>query len=110
MKAALAALRCPKCNEDLVPDLIAWFCPVCGKTPRDYEKAKRLGLEPGKARIGLHACRGLAALSGFIILTACKVYLPACQPSEDPPVGVTVHRVDGVNGFELADLDGGADE
>lgn len=43
------------------------------------------------------------------MLCACKVYLPACQPSEDPPVGVTVHRVDAVNGFGIVDDDGGAE-
>lgn len=32
---------------------------------------------------------------------SCKVYLPMCQPSEDAPVGVTVHRV-------VEDEDGGA--
>lgn len=39
----------------------------------------------------------------LLLLTACKVYLPPCQPNDDPPVGVTVHRV------EVAE-DGGADE
>lgn len=31
----------------------------------------------------------------LLLLCACKVYLPPCQPNEsdDPPVGVTVHRV-----------------
>lgn len=50
-----------------------------------------------------------AAALLLLSVCACKVYLPACQPSEDPPGGVTVHRVDGANGFELADLDGGAE-
>lgn len=32
-------------------------------------------------------------LAALLLLCACKVYLPPCQPNEDPPVGVTVHRV-----------------
>jgi hypothetical protein len=43
--------------------------------------------------------RALAAT----LLCACKVYLPACQPNEDPPVGVTGHRVE-------MDEDGGTGE
>lgn len=40
----------------------------------------------------------------LIFLCACKVYLPMCQPSEDAPVGVTVHRV------VEDDADGGTDD
>ena len=43
-----------------------------------------------------------AAALLLLSVCACKVYLPACQPSEDPPVGVTVHRVE-------VDDDGGAE-
>lgn len=58
-------------------------------------------------RIGF-GLRGFESLPvALLLLCACKVYLPACQPSEDPPVGVTVHRVDGANGFEFVDEDGG---
>lgn len=69
-----------------------------------YERAqtKRLGLEPGKkARIGLHACRGLAALSG-LILAACTVYEEPLCGRAHPGGGVTVRVA------ELAD-DGGSE-
>lgn len=33
------------------------------------------------------------SLGAALLLCACKVYLPPCQGNEDPPVGVTVHRV-----------------
>ena len=45
----------------------------------------------------------LGTILAMFLLCACKVYLPPCQDSSDPPVGVTVHRV-------VEDDDGGAHE
>lgn len=49
-------------------------------------RCKRIGF-------GLRGFESLPVALTLLCLTACKVYLPACQPNEDPPVGVTVHRV-----------------
>jgi hypothetical protein len=51
------------------------------------------------ARIGLHACRGLAALSGFL-LYACYVYDECPKPRAHPGGGVTVQ-------LNELDVDGG---